>query len=104
MVLTRSMAAPGPRALAKLKRLLRYVKGTIISIGITYSEDAEDRDKLTAYVDSDFADDQDDRRSTTGVALFLAGGPVYWRSVKQTVVALSSVEPEYVAMSTRRAP
>lgn len=98
LVLTRSMAKPGPRAMARLKRLLRYLKGTI-SIGITYSEDSEGGDKLTAYADSDFAGDQDDRRSTTGVVLFLAGGPVDWRSVKQTVVSLSSVEAEYVAMS-----
>lgn len=98
LVLTRSMATPGPKETAKLKRMLRYLKGTI-SIGITNSEDAEDGDKLTAYVDSDFTEDKDGRRSTTSVFLFLAGGPVDWGSMKQTVVALSSMEAEYVAMS-----
>ena len=57
MVLTRSMSKPGPRAMSNLKRVLRYLKGTV-SIGITYSEDAEDGDKLMAYVDSDHAGDQ----------------------------------------------
>ncbi|CAB1117976.1 unnamed protein product [Ectocarpus sp. CCAP 1310/34] len=98
LVLTRSMAKPGPEAMAKLKRLLRYLKGTT-SIGITYSEDAEDGDKITAYADSDFGGDLDDRKSTTGIVLFLAGGPVGWRAAKQPLVAASSVEAEYVALS-----
>ena len=81
---------------AKLKRLLRYLKGTT-SLGITYSQDAENGDVLTAYVDSDFAGDLDDRKSTTGVVLMLAGGPVDSVCVKQTVLATSSAEA--VAMS-----
>ncbi|CAB1121517.1 unnamed protein product [Ectocarpus sp. CCAP 1310/34] len=98
LVFTRSMAKPGPKAMAKLKRLLRYLKGTT-SIGITYSEDAEDGDKLTAYADSDFGGDLDDRKPTTGIVLFLAGGPVDWRAAKQPLVAASSVEAECVALS-----
>ena len=84
--------------MSKLKGVLRYLKGTVL-VGITYSEDAEDGDKLTAYVDSDHAGDQDKGYSTTGVVLNFAGGPVDWRSTKQTVVAISTVEVEYVAMS-----
>ena len=98
MVLTKSMSKPGPRAMRKLKRVLRYLKGTV-SIGITYSEDVEDGDKLTAYVDSDHAGDQDKGYSTTGIVLYFAGGPVDWRSTKQTVVAISTVKAGYVAMS-----
>ena len=64
MVLTKSMSKPGPRAMAKLKRVLRYMKGTV-SIGITNGEDAEDGDRLTAYVDPDHAGDQDKGYSTT---------------------------------------
>ncbi|CAB1098999.1 unnamed protein product [Ectocarpus sp. CCAP 1310/34] len=81
-----------------MKRLMRYLKGTT-SLGITYRKDAQGGDKLTAYVDSDFAGDLDDRKSTTGVVLTLAGGPVDTTSVKQTVTATSSAEAEYVAMS-----
>ena len=77
---------------------MRYLKGTT-SLGITYSQDAESGDVLTAYVDSDFAGDLDDRKST-GVVLMLAGGPVDSVCVKQTVLATSSAEAEYViAMS-----
>ena len=37
--------------------------------------------------------------STTGVVWYLAGAPVDWKSVKQTVVAVSTLESEYVALS-----
>ena len=68
-------------------------------IGITYSEDSEDGEMLTAYVDSDHAGDLDTGYSTTGVVPYFAGGPVDWMSTKQTVVAISTVEAEYVTMS-----
>ena len=84
MVLTRSMSKPSPRTMSKIKRVLRYLKGAA-SIGSTYSEDVEDGDKLTAHVDSD--------------VLNFAGGPVGWRFTKKTVVAISTVEAEHVAMS-----
>ena len=42
----------------KMKRVLRYLKGTA-SIGLTYSEDAENGGELTAYVDEDHDDDMD---------------------------------------------
>ncbi|CAB1120460.1 unnamed protein product [Ectocarpus sp. CCAP 1310/34] len=98
LVLTKSMAKPGTKAWAKLKRLMRYLKGTA-SLGITYSEDASNGGKLTTYVDSDFAGDIDDRKSTTGVIIELAGGVVDSTATKQTVTAVSSAEAEYVAMS-----
>ena len=47
----------------KLKRVLRYLKGTT-SIGLTYSEDAENGDELTVYVDADHGD-MDKGYSTT---------------------------------------
>ena len=58
MILTQSISKPGPRAMVKMKRVLRYFKGTT-SIGLTYSEDAENGGELTAYVDEDHDDDMD---------------------------------------------
>ena len=83
-----------------MKRVLRYLKGTA-SIRITYRGDADDGDNLTAYiyVDSDHAGDLDNGYSTTGVVLYVAGGPVEWTAKKRTVVAISTVEAEYVALS-----
>ena len=100
VVLTRSMSKPGPRAMTKMNRVLMYLKGAT-SIGLTYSEGAENGIELTAYVDADHAGDMDKGYSTTGAVVSLAGAPVDWKSVKQTVVAVSTLESEYVALSVR---
>ena len=49
------------------------------------------------FVDADHAANKDDRRSVTGYAFLLAGGPVSWQSKTQPTVALSSMEAEYMA-------
>ncbi|KAE8731263.1 hypothetical protein F3Y22_tig00002840pilonHSYRG00865 [Hibiscus syriacus] len=49
------------------------------------------------YVDSDYACDLDNRRSTTGYVFTLGGGPICWKSTVQSVVALSTTEAEYMA-------
>ena len=54
---------------------------------------------LTMYSDSDWAGDQDNRRSITGYILFLLGCPILWKSKQQSSVTLSSAEAEYVALS-----
>lgn len=79
MILTRSMAKPGPNAVNKLKRVLRYLKGNP-TIGVTHNEDAEDGNILSAFIDSDFAGDSDTGHLTTGVVLYLVGGPMDWSS------------------------
>ncbi|KAE8693888.1 putative pentatricopeptide repeat-containing protein [Hibiscus syriacus] len=49
------------------------------------------------YVDSDYAGDLDNRRSTTGYVFTLGGGPICWKSTVQSIVALSTTEAEYMA-------
>ena len=51
------------------------------------------------HTDSDWAGDMDDRKSCIGNLLVLAGGPVSWKSVKQTSIALSTMEAEYMALA-----
>ena len=53
--------------------------------------------KLTGYTDSDFQGDKDYRKSTFGSVFVLNGGSVVWRSVKQSCIADSTMEAEYVA-------
>ena len=56
--------------------------------------------RLKGYSDADWADDRDERKSTLGYAFILGGGVVSWCSKKQTCVALSTMESEYVACAT----
>nr|GFB71004.1 copia protein [Tanacetum cinerariifolium] len=55
---------------------------------------------LVAYSDSDYAGASLDRKSTTGGCQFLRCRLISWQCKKQTVVATSSTEPEYVAATS----
>ncbi|KAA0046766.1 gag/pol protein [Cucumis melo var. makuwa] len=52
---------------------------------------------LTGYTDSHFQTDKDARKSTSGSVFTLNGGAVVWRSIKQSCIADSTMEAEYVA-------
>jgi hypothetical protein len=54
---------------------------------------------LRGYVDASYASCPDTRRSRTGYVFFLAGGPVAWGSKRQSCVAKSSTEAEYIGLS-----
>jgi hypothetical protein len=51
------------------------------------------------YVDADYAWDLDDRRSITGYVFTLAGGPICWKSMIQSTVAMPTTEVEYMAVA-----
>jgi hypothetical protein len=64
-------------------------------MGITYTNSGDD--ELVGYVDADFAGNLDGRKSTTGFVLLLNGSAVSWCSKKQSSVATSTVEAEFIA-------
>lgn len=80
-----------------LKRVLRYIKGTLHLSLIFKCEDIDNI--IVGYADADWAGDRTDRKSTTGYIFKLFGNPISWRSQKQSTVALSSTEAEYIALS-----
>ena len=97
--LSKFVQSPGPVHLAAAERALAYLRGTY-NEGITYCDPGEERrNKLTGWVDSDFAADPDTRKSMTGYLFSLNGGAVSWRSSRQGGVTLSSDEAEFVAAS-----
>jgi hypothetical protein len=54
---------------------------------------------LHTYSDADFAGDTEDRKSMGGYVVFLGEGAISWSSKKQSLVALSSTESEYIVLS-----
>ncbi|PKU60505.1 putative mitochondrial protein [Dendrobium catenatum] len=94
--LCQHMHAPLEDDFNLLKRLLRYIKGTL-SFGLPISSGSLD---LIAYSDSDWAGDPTDRKSTSGYCAFLGDTLVSWCVKKQKTVARSSTEAEYHALAT----
>ena len=80
-----------------MKRVLRYVKGTT-ELGILYKIGGEK--KLVAYLDSDYARDIEDRKSTSRYIFLLNSGLVAWCSKKQLVVTRSTTEVELIAATS----
>lgn len=81
---------------AAVKRIMRYVKGTI---GYRLIYHGDSLAPIYGYVDADWANDADERRSFSGYAFLLAGAAVTWSCKRQSTVAVSSTEAEYVAMA-----
>ena len=79
-----------------VKRVMRYLSGTT-KLGILYSNECTNG--LIGYSDADWGGDINDRKSTSGYIFKLNGGAVSWRSKKQSCIALSTAEAEYIALS-----
>ena len=78
---SRFMEDPREDHWAVVKRLLRYVKGTVDQ-GIIIPKTDESRLQLTVFSDADMARDIDGWRSTSGVLVFLRSAPISWLSLK----------------------
>ncbi|KAL7278680.1 hypothetical protein ACG7TL_007682 [Trametes sanguinea] len=78
------------------KYVLRYLQGTK-HFRLRY--DGASNDGLLVYSDSDWGEDRDNRRSTSGYVFLMAGGAISWASRRQPTVSLSSTEAEYLAAS-----
>jgi hypothetical protein len=107
---------PGVKHWIATKKILRYIKDTT-NIGLLYDGNKVDKNNnknkvenenennkiinfhLTAYCDSDWAGDEEDRKSVTGNIIKLNDCIVSWNSIKQRTVALSSAEAEYISLS-----
>ena len=94
-VLCRHFSDPRKVHMTAAKRVLRYLQGTK-SFGLRFSGS---KPTLEAYSDSDWAGDHEDRKSTSGFVLQLAGSSIMWKTAKQNSTALSSTEAEFIAMS-----
>ncbi|GJS17921.1 retrovirus-related pol polyprotein from transposon TNT 1-94 [Tanacetum coccineum] len=90
----RFQVTPKMSHLHAVKRIFRYLKGQS-KLGLWYPRDLPF--KLEAFFDSDYAEASLDRKSTTGGFQFLGKRLISWQCKKQTIVANSTTEAEYVA-------
>ncbi|GKE28328.1 ribonuclease H-like domain-containing protein, partial [Tanacetum coccineum] len=75
-----------------LKRILRYVRGTIDHGLQLYVSSTS---QLTAYTDADWAGCPVTRRSTSGYCVFLGDNLLSWSAKRQVTLSRSSAEAEY---------
>lgn len=94
--LARFQEAPKTAHWKAVKQVFRYLNATS-DFGICFNHDADL--KLECYVDSDFAGDYDTRHSTSGYVVLANHAPVMWGSKKQSTIAGSTVEAEFIAAS-----
>ncbi|KAE8187009.1 hypothetical protein CF336_g6746, partial [Tilletia laevis] len=87
-------ADPTEEHLSAAWRGLRYLRGSSAT-RLTFG--GSTATEIVGFVDSDWAADKDDRRSTSGFVFTMNGGAVSWGARKQGAVALSTAEAEYIA-------
>ena len=92
----RFCAGPAREHWEAVKRILRYLRGTSNS-GLLYCK--SDSSGCVGFSDADWGGDHDDRKSTSGYVFLMGGTAVSWKSNKQSCVALSTAEAEYVALA-----
>ncbi|GKA78002.1 retrovirus-related pol polyprotein from transposon TNT 1-94 [Tanacetum coccineum] len=98
--LSQFMHAPTQLHLQALKRVLRYLKGTIHHELFLNRKSAI---TLTAFSDSNWGGIKDNGRSTTAYILYLGSNIISWRSARQKSVSRSSTEAEYKALANASA-
>ncbi|GJT38572.1 retrovirus-related pol polyprotein from transposon TNT 1-94 [Tanacetum coccineum] len=86
--------APKTSHLEAVKRIFRYIKGTM-HLGLWYPKGTGI--ETVVYADSDHAGDYVDRKSTSGICTFVGCCLTSWFSKKQTALAISTIDAEYVS-------
>lgn len=93
-------SGPSQQHLDLLHHLFRYIKGTK-ALGLSFGgiEWTKKDMGLVAFADAAYADDPLTRFSTGGHVVFVAGGPVLWKTMKQSFVVTSSTEAEFTNLT-----
>lgn len=95
-ILAQKTSQPTQYDWIELKRILKYLKGTA---HLKLTSVKENDTMLVGYADANWAEDRSDRKSNSGYIFFVFGMPVSWTCKKQSCVALSSTEAEFISLS-----
>ena len=94
-MVSRYQSAPSEEHWIVVKHILKYLRRTRDYMLVYQDKSLEP----IGYTDSDFQSDIDSRKSTSGYVFTFGGGAISWRSVKQSSIADSTMEAEYIAAS-----
>ncbi|GJS53994.1 retrotransposon protein, putative, ty1-copia subclass [Tanacetum coccineum] len=97
-IVSRYLANPGKKHWEAVKWILKYLKGAI-DVGLVYGRDQGKHVDVDGFVDADYAKYPDKSRSITGYVFMVHGCVVSWKATLQHVVALSTTEAEYMALT-----
>mmetsp|Transcript_14864 Transcript_14864/g.25335 ORF Transcript_14864/g.25335 Transcript_14864/m.25335 type:complete len:1270 (-) Transcript_14864:150-3959(-) len=86
---------PGKEQILTAKKTLKYLKSTIDKKFIINPKS----NKIEMYCDASWADDIDNRKSTSGYCLYYGRSLISWKTKSQPVVSLSTMEAEFYALS-----
>ena len=95
-IAARYASNPGPAHFQIVEKIIRYLNSTKDN---ELSFDCQETSAINSYCDADWAGDINDRKSTTGIAIFIGKGLIYWKSRKQTSIAQSTMESEIIALN-----
>ncbi|CAL0315968.1 unnamed protein product [Lupinus luteus] len=96
-LVSRFMEKPAHSHMQAVKRILRYLKGSLDFGVLLPTSSGQENHSIYGYSDADWSGDKDDRKSTSGYLFKLGEASISWCSRKQNSVALSSYEVEYVS-------
>ncbi|GJT13548.1 hypothetical protein Tco_0860590 [Tanacetum coccineum] len=97
-ITSRFQQNPGELHWTAVKNILKYLRNTK-DMFLVYSGNPSTELRVESYCDAGFETDRDDTKSQTGYVFVLNGGAVDWKSSKQSTIAMSATESEYIAAS-----
>lgn len=96
-ILAQKISSPNQEDWNELKRVVKYLKGTA-HLSLLLGGDF-DQPFFVGYAGANWAENRVDRKSNSGYVFRLYGGTISWSCKRQTCVALSSTEAEFIALS-----
>ncbi|GJW25636.1 retrotransposon protein, putative, ty1-copia subclass [Tanacetum coccineum] len=97
-ITSRFQQNPGELHWTTVKTILKYLRNTK-DMFLVYGGNPEAELRVDCYCDAGFETVRDDTKSQTGYVFILNGGAVDWKSSKQSTIAMSATEAEYIAAS-----